>query len=98
MVCNSYSPLAVDASSHTAYFDMHFIKDGQALSNSRTCVVRDLQLPAGETFTFDSEKVVLSAGDKVSFVGQNGLYEDPDGTPGNTDLTDMTVSISYLEV
>lgn len=89
MVCNTYSPNAANPETHDAAFDMHFIKNAQALNNNVTCVVRDLNLPAGETFTFDSEKIVLSAGDKVSFVAQ------PDIGSG---LSDLSVSISYLEV
>jgi len=98
MVCNTYSQSGVDPANNTANFDMHFIKNGQALSNSVTAVIRELDLPAGETFTFDSEKVVLDAGDKVAFVAGPGIYEDPNGDPGNTDLTNLAVSISYLEV
>lgn len=89
MVCNTYSPNDTTPELHEASFDMHFIKTAQALNNKVTCVVRELSLPAGETFTFDSEKVVLSAGDKISFVAQ------PDIGSG---LTDLSVSISYLEV
>ena len=82
MVCNS-------SSADTASFDMHLIKSGEALSNTKTIVVRELTLPAGETFTFDSEKVVLSPGDKVSFVAE------PDIGGGNTNLV---ATVSYLEV
>jgi hypothetical protein len=89
MVCNTYSPNGVSASTNGASFDMHFIKNSQALSNSVTCVVRELELPAGETFTFDSEKVVLGAGDKISFVAEPDL---------GSNLTNLAVSISYLEV
>ena len=89
MVCNTYSPNGVSPLTNGASFDMHFIKNAQALNNNVTCVVRELELPAGETFTFDSEKVVLSAGDKISFVAE------PDIGSG---LTNLAVSISYLEV
>jgi hypothetical protein len=82
MVCNS-------SSSAAASFDMHLIKSGEALSNTKTIVVKELTLPAGETFTFDSEKVVLSPGDKLSFVAE------PDIGAGATDLV---ATVSYLEV
>jgi hypothetical protein len=82
MVCNSHS---ADAAS----FDMHLIKSGEALSNTKTIVVKELNLPAGETFTFDSEKVVLSPGDKLSFVAE------PDIGGGATNLV---ATVSYLEV
>ena len=89
MVCNTYDPNAVDAANHDALFDLHFIPNGQALSNTRSRVVNNLTLPAGETFTFDSERIVLEAGDKISFVAE------PDVGSSNTDLSAF---VSYLEV
>ena len=92
LVCNTYSPSGADPLTHKSSFDMHFIKDTQSLSNQLTCVVRELTLPAGETFTFDSEKIILEEGDKVSFVAQ------PENTNYGSGLTDLAVSLSYLEV
>jgi len=89
MVCNTYSPSGASPSANTADFDMHLIPNGDSLSNSITCVIRELELPAGETFTFDSEKIVLEAGDKISFVA------NPD-IGGN--LTNLAATVSYLEV
>ena len=89
LVCNTYSPSGADPLTHTSSFDMHFIKDTQSLSNQLTCVVRELTLPAGETFTFDSEKIVLGTGDKISFVSE------PDIGAG---LTNLVATVSYLEV
>jgi hypothetical protein len=82
MVCNS-------SSSAAASFDMHLIKSGEALSNTKTIIVKEMSLPAGETFTFDSEKIVLSAGDKLSFVAEPDI--------GAT-LTNLVATVSYLEV
>ena len=95
MVCNTFAPSAVDGLTgpHIANFDMHIIKDNQTLDNAITCVIRELSLPAGETFTFDSEKVILGPGDKLSFVGGAA---DPSDIVNN--LTDLSVSVSYLEV
>ena len=84
MVCNTYDPGAGDAANHDAIFDLHLIPSGQSLQNTRTTVVRQLTLPAGETFTFDSERIVLEAGDKLSFVGDSN---------GN-----LAAVVSYLEV
>lgn len=89
LVCNTYSQNDPTPENHSAQFDLHFIKSGEALANKVTCVVRDLILPAGETFTFDSEKIVLEAGDKISFVA------GPDIGSG---LTDLAATVSYLEV
>lgn len=82
MVCNS-------SSSATASFDMHLIKNTESLSNTKSLIVKELSIPAGETFTFDSEKIVLEAGDKLSFVAE------PDIGSGNTNLV---ATASYLEV
>jgi hypothetical protein len=89
IVCNTYSPSGASPENETANFDMHLLQSGQALSNAVTSVVRELSLPAGETFTFDSERIVLEAGDKLSFVA------GPDIGSGNTNLSAM---VSYLEV
>lgn len=85
MVCNND---AVDA----ATFDLHFIPNGDSLSNAVTRMVNSLELPAGETFTFDSEKIVLDAGDKVAFVAS------PDLGGAEAGLTDLSAIVSYLEV
>jgi len=81
LVCNTG---AADAS-----FDMHFIPSGDALNSKVTMVVNELNLPPGETFTFDSEKVVLSPGDKVAFVAEPDI---------GSSLTDLAATVSYLEV
>lgn len=81
MVCNY-------ASSGSATFDLHLVKSGGARGNTNI-IVSELELPAGETFTFDSEKVVLDEGDFVSFAAS------PDSGGGNTDLS---ATVSYLEV
>jgi hypothetical protein len=89
MVCNSYSPSGPSAASRDATFDMHLIPNGNAKDDQVTIVVKELTLPAGETFTFDSEKIVLEEGDIVAFVAS------PDIGAG---LTDLAATISYLEV
>jgi hypothetical protein len=89
MVCNTYSPNGANSETRDASFDMHFVMSGENISNQRSIVVRELSLPAGETFTFDSEKIVLSAGDKLSFVAQPGI---------GGGLTDLAAMVSYLEV
>ena len=86
LVCNTYSPNGSDPQLETASFDMHFLKNNQTLDNARTCVVRELELPAGETFTFDSEKIILAEGETLSFVGDS------------TNAANLAVSVSYLEV
>lgn len=82
LVCNQ------DASDD-ASFDLHFIPSGDPLDNAITRVVNNLTLPAAETFTFDSERIVLQEGDKVSFVAEPNI---------GAGLTDLSATVSYLEV
>ena len=82
LVCNN-------STSAAATFDMHLVKSGTALSNAVIRVVNDLSLPAKESFTFDSEKIILEQGDKIVLIGS------PDIGAG---LTDLSATVSYLEV
>lgn len=84
MVCNSYDPGGLNPENETSAFDMHLIPSGEGLSNSTTVVVRKLSLPAGETFTFDSEKIVLDEGDRITIVGDAN--------------ENLAATVSYLEV
>jgi hypothetical protein len=72
-----------------ASFDMHLIPFGETLSNAVTTVVRNLELPPGETFTFDSERIVLDQGDKITFVAEPSI---------GSGLTNLAATVSYLEV
>lgn len=72
-----------------ASFDMHLIPQSSSLSNTVTRVINNLELPVGETFTFDSEKIVLEVGDKISFVAEPDI---------GAALTDLAATVSYLEV
>ena len=82
MVCNKDS-------SSAASFDMHLVKSGEAVANNKTIIVNELSLPPGETFTFDSEKIVLGEGDKLSFVAEPDI---------GAALTNLVATVSYLEV
>lgn len=62
LVCNNGNAAAA--------FDLHLIPQSSSLDNAETRVINNLQLPAGETFTFDNEKIVLAQGDKITFVAQ----------------------------
>jgi hypothetical protein len=73
----------------TASFDLHLIPQSTSLSNAVTRVINNLELPAGETFTFDSEKIVLDDGDKIAFVAEPSI---------GAGLTNLAATVSYLEV
>lgn len=82
LVCNNHS-------SASASFDLHLIPQSSSLDNAVTRVINNLVLPAGETFTFDSEKIVLEAGDKIAFVAEPDI---------GSSLTNLAATVSYLEV
>lgn len=83
MVCNTYTPNISDPNDGLTNFDMHFVKDGDPKSNVNM-VIRSLPMPAGETFTFDSEKVILDGGDSIVLLSDS---------PAN-----LSATVSYLEV
>lgn len=69
IVCNTYDPNAADPQDETCEFDLHLVPSTGSYSDAVTSVVRRLSLPAGETFTFDTERVVLDAGDELVING-----------------------------
>ena len=83
MICNTEAPNPVHQEHGETNFDMHFVPSGGAKSDTNM-EIKNLILPAGETFTFDSEKVVLEAGDKIVVLG-----ESP---------TNLSATVSFLEV
>jgi len=80
MVCN-FAAAGVPA--NDSQFDLHFVKDTEAVGNVNQ-IVKDLPVPGGETFTFDSEKIILEEGDTVQLQGQAPL--------------NLSATVSYLEV
>lgn len=91
LVCHNGDTAAPDPD---AAFDLHLVQNSSGnpgvVSNAVTRVVNNLVLPAGETFTFDSERIILETGDRIVFVAeQTGVVS------GNTDLA---ATVSYLEV
>lgn len=83
LVCNTVTPNPIHDEDGLAVFDLHLVPSGQAIGD-QNMVVRSLVLPAGETFTFDSEKIVLEEGDYVNIVGESPVV--------------LSATISYLEV
>ena len=83
MVCNTDTTNPLHLEHGETMFDMHFIASGAAKGDVNM-VINDLTLPAGETFTFDSEKIVLDAGDKIVCISQSP--------------TNLSATVSFLEV
>ena len=74
----------------SASFNLHLTPSGETAS-ANNIIVNNLKLPASETFTFDSEKIVIDYGDSVVLNGT------PDDGSGNG-TTNLSATISYLEV
>ena len=47
--------------------DLFAVPDGLSVA-PQTQIIKELTIPAGETFTFDSEKVILSTNDRIRAV------------------------------
>jgi len=70
----------------SATFSLYAVLDGEAWNDNKNKIVNTANIDAGDTFIMDSEKIILEAGDKLSFQ-QNG------GTNG-----DLLVTVSYIVV
>lgn len=64
MVCNYSTPNPADDTENATVFDMHFIRSGDALGDMNK-VLGNMPMAAGETFTFDTEKIIIEAGDSI---------------------------------
>jgi len=96
IVCNNNS-------TETSSFDLHIVGQGDPVSAGQndpnaTKIINNLSLAPEETFTLDTEKIVLSEGDRIVVFSYPGIMDDPAGAPGNMMLTDLGIMISYLEV
>lgn len=90
MICNTANINKVTGTN----FNMHFVKQGDPTGNNLNKVVNTLDLPPGETFTFDSEKIILDTGDRIVFTATPVI--DPDELVFR--LTDLSATVSFLEV
>lgn len=82
-VCNNESPNPIHEEAGTTNFDLHIVKRNLPKSNANK-IINSLSVPAGETFTFDSEKIIMESGDRIVIVGDSP--------------TNLSVTVSYLEV
>jgi len=83
LVCNVADQNPLHEEAELTNFDMHLIPSGQPKAENNM-IVRSLNLPAGETFTFDSERIILEEGDSIVLLG-----ESP---------TNLVATVSYMEV
>ena len=85
LVCNTAS--ADTGGSNDSSFDLHLVPNGQAKGTAdpnANQILNDLVVAGADTFTFDTEKIVLEGGDRIIAVSQS---------PAN-----LAATISYLEV
>jgi len=83
LVCNNWTPNPLHEEDGISNFDLHVVKRNFAKSDENK-IINTLQLPAGETFTFDSEKIILESGDRIIIVGDSP--------------TNLSATVSWLEV
>jgi hypothetical protein len=83
LICNNEDVNLVHEEAGLTVFDMHLVKDGDPIGLANM-ILRSCPVPAGETFTFDSEKIILEEGDRIILVG-----ESP---------TNLSATASWMEV
>lgn len=93
IICNTFAVDPTDDQAGLASFDIHLLQDGASATDTNR-VINGLQLQAGETFTFDSEKIILSEGEKIYAIA-TPQDASPGALLGNTSLSALT---SYLEI
>lgn len=83
MVCNTATPDPEDETADATVFDMHFVKQGSAIGAVNK-VLGNMPMAAGETFTFDTEKIIIEEGDRIIL---------------NCDSpTNLSATVSFLEL
>jgi hypothetical protein len=65
--CNQALPNPQQDDSNVSFLDMHLVKNGE-ISSTVNRIVNTLMIPAGETVFFDTERIVLENGDKVTAI------------------------------
>lgn len=58
--CNTTDPIT----GQDVILNLYAVPDGLSVA-PQTQIIKDLTIPAGETFTFDSEKIILSTDDRI---------------------------------
>ena len=84
MVCNkaSYDPL--NPLVGLTYLNLYVVASGGSADNNLNMIVNQLPMSAGETITFDTEKIILTNGDSIIATS---------AAPAN-----LIATVSYLEV
>ncbi len=64
-ICNTVDFDPLNPTAGLTYVDVHFCKNGAGVTATNQ-VVNKLAVPAGESVTFDTEKIILENGDYVA--------------------------------
>lgn len=70
---------------------MHIVPNGDPIDDQVTRVINDLPLALKETFTLDTEKIILGSGDKITFFARPAAAD-------SSNKTDLSATISYVEI
>lgn len=87
MFCNTSSPNPADEDADLNYLYIHIINNGNSgqISNNNM-VVNKVPIRAGETFTLDTEKVILEPNDTFVAYSETGITEN------------ISAMVSYVEI
>ena len=91
MVCNIVPFDPLDPTADLNYLYLYVVNNNDPVSDNLNLVVNKLPVPAGETVTFDSEKIILANGDRI-FV-KSVHINSPSTTDENLVATISTLSI-----
>jgi len=70
LFCNNNTPDPLDNNAGKQLIDVYVVPDGGAVSNINR-VMNQIPIDAGDTFTFDTVRLVLSPGDRVFALSSN---------------------------
>ena len=65
------SSIPVTETGTTASIDVYLVKAGQSADPLVNAIIKNMLVPAGETVFFDTERVVLGAGDSIQARANN---------------------------
>lgn len=80
--CNTASYIPATPDLGLTKLTLHVVKNTNTHSNTNM-ILNEMPIPAGETFTFDTEKVILENGDSLQAIA---------------DTNNLSVTVSYMAV
>ncbi len=83
LFCNTALPADIGTDGGDTFLDLHLCPGGVAAADSNM-ILNAIPIPAGETFTMDTEKIILEAGDVIK--------------AATTSPANITATISYMVV